>query len=137
MSASHSPDSDESIQRLETHRAFAREIDQKFAKVYGYGGASVLAAVILTLTVAYSFGVLGRIATWMIALTLTLIALRILKARVEVARSKLRDKVQRYCETNDLEVSELLDYYRREDVYPYLRAVFEQRPSPDSLPDDS
>lgn len=119
----------DSTSRMEAHRAFARDIDGTLGKVYGFGGLAVMASVVVVLVIAYTIGWLANPATWMIAVTVGLIALWVLRSRVWKKRDELRHRVIEYCEANQLEASRLQEYYASENMYPYFVAVFEERPT--------
>lgn len=114
---------------LEPHRPFARDVDRQLGRVYGFGGLAVLASVGLVLGVAFWFGWLFEFGPWMIALTVGLIALWVLRGQVWKKRDELRSSVLAYCEANEIDAERLQEYYASENMYPYFVAVFEDRPT--------
>ena len=111
----------------EVHRAFAREIDRNFSLTYGFGGGFVLIVMVTIVIVGFFMGLIGSPATWMIALTAGLVALFVVRSRINKKRSKLRVQVEQYCEINGLNVESLRTHFAAENLYPYFGALFEQR----------
>lgn len=111
----------------EAHRAFAREMDQRFGRSYGLGGGFVLVVMVAIVLAAFSFDVLGSPATWMVTLTSGLIALFVVRSRVNRLRGELRGRVEQYCTVNELSVESFRAYFSAQGLYPYFGALFEQR----------
>lgn len=118
---------DMSADSAELHRAFAREIDRDFSLTYGLGGGFVLVVMVAIVIGAFFIDLLGSPATWMIALTAGLVALFVVRSRINKKRSKLRVQVEQYCEINGLSVESLRTHFAAENLYPYFGALFEQR----------
>lgn len=111
----------------EAHRAFAREVDERFGKTYGLGGGFVLLVMVAIVMVAFFVGILGSPATWMITLTAGLVALFVVRSRINKQRSKLRGQVEEYCTINEIDVEHLHTYFSAQNLYPYFCALFEKR----------
>lgn len=112
---------------LEQHRALIRETDRAFSRVYGFGGGAVVSAALAVLIVAWVLGILWNLATFVVAITVALLGLFVLRSVVNKKRSELRASVESYCELNELELQSLRDYARDEGIYTYFEAVFESR----------
>ncbi len=115
------------LDSVELHRAFAREIDRSFSMTYGLGGGFVLMVMVTIVIIALIIGLISSPATWMIALTAGLVALFVVRSRINKKRSKLRVQVEQYCAINDLNVESLRTHFAAENLYPYFSALFEQR----------
>ncbi len=120
---------DESVDATvaEAHRAFAREIDLRFGRSYGLGGGFVLLVMVAIVIGAFFVDLLGSPATWMVSLTAGLIALFVVRSRVNRLRLELRARVEQYCEVNELNVESFLAYFSAQGLYPYFIALFETR----------
>lgn len=119
------------LSALERHRPLVRETDKSFSRVYGFGGAAVLGAGALALIVAWVAGILWHLATFVIAVTLILVGLFVLRGVVNRKRDELRKGVESYCELNAVDLAELRRHAAAEGIYPYFEALFETPPSPD------
>jgi hypothetical protein len=113
--------------RFERHRALVRETDRRFATVYGAGGAAVLGTGAAVLVIAFAFGALGTVLPWVLAVTVVLIALFVLRVFVNKRREALKAQVTLYCEVNDLDWRAIRDYYEGEGIYPYFVSLFDDR----------
>ena len=112
----------------ERHRPIVRETDKSFSRVYGFGGAAVLLAGAAVLVVAWVAGILWHLATFVIAVTLILVGLFVLRGVVNRKRKELRESVESYCQLNDIDLAQLREHYAAEGIYPYFDALFERRP---------
>ncbi len=115
-------------QPAELHRAFAREMDQRFGRVYGFGGGFVLLSVAAVLVGAFFLGWLSSPASWMVALSVGLIALFVVRTRVNQRRIALLGTVEQYCTVNELSIDNFKSYFDGQGLYPFLGALFEKRP---------
>lgn len=118
---------DQPLAVLERHRPIVRETDKRFSRVYGFGGAAVLGATLLVPVFAWLIGGLGSVIWWVLAPTVFLISLFVLRTFVNRERERLRLSVVTYCELNDLELSELREYYAADGIYPYFQSLFERQ----------
>ena len=116
----------------ERHRALARETDRRFARVYGAGGAGVLAAGALTWAIVPSLDGVAAVLPYVLGLTAMLVSLFVLRVVVNRQRRALRAEVEAYCEVNDLDWKSMRDYYDADGVYSYFVALFTDTRAPRS-----
>jgi FtsH-binding integral membrane protein len=109
----------------EAHRGFVREMNSAFSLVYGYGGAVVLVLAAGVLLVAWNLGLLWTPAPWVLAVTVFLVGLFVLRIFVRRRANHLLDSIRQYCEINDLTVEQLRSRYADEALYPYFDSIFE------------
>lgn len=118
----------ETAEALERHRAFVRETDKAFSTSYGVGGAAVLGAGAIVIVIGWLFGALGYAAVWVVAVTSSLGSLWVLRTYIRGRRHVLQERLQQYCEVNDLDPEQLRDYYANEGIYPYFLSLFGTEP---------
>jgi hypothetical protein len=109
----------------ETHRPFVRELDRKFASVYGFGGAAVLAATAAVPLVGWALSALASAITWSLCVTVFLVAFFVLRAFVRRRAQRYRRTIDDYCRVNDIEAQQLREAYVDDNMYPYFESIFE------------
>jgi xanthosine utilization system XapX-like protein len=109
----------------EAHRALVREVNEQMGRAYGFVGGLALLTLLAGLVVGYAFGLLRTPALYMVTLTAGLIALFAGRTRAYAYRRKLRDRVLAYCHANGIDPDVLRDYYDRDELYPFFKALFE------------
>ena len=109
----------------ETHRPFVRELDRKFASVYGFGGAAVLATTVAVPVIGWTMGALASPITWSLCVTILLVAFFVLRAFVRQRARKYRRTIDDYCKVNEIEAEQLRETYIDENMYPYFESIFE------------
>jgi hypothetical protein len=114
----------------EAHRGFVREMDHHLGQAYGFGGAAVVAVFVGLLAAGWFLGLLMSALLWVPGITACLLTLFVARQRIYRRRDRLRDRVERYCEVNGIEVELLRDYYGSEQVYSFFAAIFEEAPGP-------
>lgn len=112
----------------ETHRGFVREMDRTLGQAYGTGGGVVLAVVAAVVVVGWWMGWLTQLTLWVPGITLSLVALYLVRRKIYDRRRRLRRRVEKYCEANDICPQLLCSYYDDEDTYPFFSAIFEEPP---------
>ncbi len=123
------------IRLAEAHRGFVREMDTHLGKAYGSGGAVVIAALCTVIAVGWVMGWLVQWTLWMVGITTSLAVLYVARRRIYARRDRLRQRVEAYCEANEIAPAVLEQYYASQDMYPFFAAIFEAR-RPDRLSDD-
>lgn len=63
--------------------------------------------------------------TYIVALTVVLIALRVVSVVVKRTRPVLRERVESYCQANGITPESLCAYYADDGTYPYFLALFD------------
>ena len=116
------------IRLAEAHRGFVREMDTHLGKAYGTGGAMVMAALFTVVAVGWLMGWLMQWTLWMVATTTALATLYIARRRIYARRDRLRQRVEAYCEANEIPAALLHSYYQAQDMYPFFSAIFETPP---------
>ncbi len=111
---------------FDEHRTLVREADRSFSQVYGFGGAAVLGAGLIVVVLAWMLGTLWAVSTLVFAVTVSLIGLFVLRSFVQRKRSQLRQRVESYCQLNEIEVDHVRELARDEGIYPYFEALFEE-----------
>lgn len=119
---------DEQIQTAEDHRDFVREMHDRLGRAYGFGGAVVAAVLFAVVAVAAVMGWWAKLTLWIPGLTAGLVALYIVRRRIYAHRDELRDRVEHYCEINDVCAETLVSYYDSQQMYEFFSAIFETRP---------
>ena len=112
-------------QIAEPHRPVVRETNNAMANVYGFGGGAVLLAAGAVLAIGWTTSLLGWVASIVVAVTVGLVGLFVLRMVVNRRREALRERFESYCEINDVSPDTLRDYYREEDIYPFFVALYE------------
>lgn len=126
--ANTSPElSEEEIRRAEAHRGFVREMDQSLGKIYGTGGAVVIGALCALIVLALVMGWWTKAMLWVPGLTAVLATLYLVRRWIYGRRDRLRERVEKYCEANELSTKTLEQYYQSEDMYPFFAAIYETR----------
>ncbi len=125
--ASEHPESSDGDQlpALEQHRTLVRETDKAFSNIYGYGGGAVLAVFGVVELIGWLIGF-----PWLalpVAATMFLVALFVLRSFVNRKRQEYRERVEGYCELNDVDPEALAQYYAEDGIYPYFVSLFETR----------
>lgn len=110
---------------LEAHRSFVREMNGAFGVVYGYGGAVVLAVTAAVPVVGWRLGELTSPLLWLAAVIVFLGGLYALRMVVRRRAGRLHERIERYCEVNELSVDRLREHFRGEATYPYFDSIFE------------
>lgn len=121
--------SEAQIRLAEAHRGFVREMDRSLGNAYGRGGGVVLLVFAVAVAVGAFQGWLGEVTLWLATVTLTLCSLYVVRKRIYALRDRLRQRVEKYCEVNDLSSKLLRAYYESEDMYPFFVAMYEEKPS--------
>jgi len=116
---------DESEPSSDAHRAFVREIHNGLASTYGFGGGLVLLVVIGMLVATWWFGTLWSPVPWLLAVTVGLIGLFLVRMLVYRRVDDYWRRLQGYCDQNDLPVDQLRAYYNEEETYPFFEVLFE------------
>lgn len=120
--------SEDEVRLAEAHRGFVREMDSKLGKAYGMGGAAVVGVMIAVVVLGWVLGMLTQASLWILGATTALFALYMARRRIYSLRDRMRVRVERYCEVNDLQARILHEYYQSENMYPFFAAIFEERP---------
>ena len=84
----------------------------------------MLGAGALVLTIAGILGALGTLLPWVLAVTVVLVSLFVLRKFVNGRRAVLQSQVRAYCEFNELDSESLRAYYEAEGIYPYFLSLF-------------
>ena len=116
---------DESEPSSDAHRAFVREIHNGLAGAYGFGGGLVVVGVIGMLAAFTWFGTLWSPVPWLLAVTVGLIGLFLVRMLVYRRVEDYWRRLQGYCDQNDLPVDQLRAHYAEEDTYPFFEVLFE------------
>ena len=105
---------------FEPHRPFVREINDGLASWYGYGGGTVVVIGASIIVVAYLQHAIGEFATWMVCITMMLIALYGL--RIVIARRKKQcvERVAAYNDVNALKLDHFVTYFQGTGSYPFF-----------------
>ena len=119
---------EEEIRAAEAHRGFVREMDRSLGKAYGTGGAVVIGALFTVVAIAWSMGWWTEAMLWVPGITAVLATLYLVRRWIYAKRDRLRERVEKYCETNELQTKTLEQYYQSENMYPFFAAIFETRP---------
>ena len=122
--------SEEEIRQAEAHRGYVREMDQVLGKAYGTGGAIVIAALTALVFVGWLMGWLTYLTLWIPGLTGVLACLYFVRRWIYARRDRLRGRVEKYCEANDISPRTLQCYYESEQMYPFFTGIFQDTPSP-------
>ena len=122
------PLSDEEIRDAEAHRGFVREMDRFLGKAYGTGGAVVIAVLMSVPFIGWLMGWLTYMTLWVPGITATLLALYLVRRWIYGQRDRLRQRVEKYCEANEISVKTLKNYYEAQDMYPFFGAIFQTTP---------
>ena len=117
--------SDDDLPAVEQHRAFVRMISRRFSYVYAGGGITLLLTIVGSIGGAWWWGYLWSPYPWLGAITGGLIVLVLLRSIVGRRARTLAERVQSYCEANDIDVETLRNYYRRQEMYPFFDALFD------------
>lgn len=117
----------EATHELDEHRAIVREIHGQFARAYGFGGTAVLVGVAAVFAVAWWFGALLSPITWVLAVTVGLVTLFGVRSVVYRRADELAERLQSYCEANDIDPGRLREHFGDDDLYPFFDALFEVR----------
>ena len=127
MSESPTQEANEALagENGEEHRAFVREMNDKFSVVYGYGGAAVMAVAGSVLLIGWNLGLLWTPLIWILAVTAFLVGLFVLRLFVRRRAKRLADQVRQYCEINEITVDQLRERWGDQHRYPYFTAIFE------------
>lgn len=115
------------IAPYEKHRPLVRDTDKKLSRTYGFGGGAVLAAGGLVFVIAWVAGIGPHLATFVVAVTVVLMGLFVLRGFVNRQRDALRRSVESYCELNDIDIDKLRKFAEHERIYPYFEALFQTR----------
>ncbi|MFW5966301.1 MAG: hypothetical protein ACOCV2_02230 [Persicimonas sp.] len=110
---------------LEGHRSFVREMNRAFGAVYGYGGAAVLAVTAAVPVVGWWLGELTSPLLWLFGVIVFLGGLYVLRMVVRRRAGRLHERIERYCEANELSVDRLREHFHGEATYPYFDSIFE------------
>ena len=113
------------LQEFEAHRAYVREIDETFARTYGYGGGIVVMSAGVAWVALYFLNLMGLFASMVPAVTVGLVGLAVLRGRVKQKRTGLRTRVLGYCASNAVDPKALREYYAGQKLYPYFDAVLD------------
>ena len=116
------------MREAEAHRGFVREMDQTLGKAYGMGGAAVVAVLMMVVVAGWFFGLLTQLILWVPGVTAALLTLYLARRGIYARRDRLRERVERYCEANELPPRVLREYYTAEDLYPFFAAIYEETP---------
>ena len=119
---------EQQIRVAEAHRGFVREMDSYLGKAYGTGGGVVVTVLLGVVLVGWWMGWLTQATLWVPGITATLGALYLVRRWIYDRRDRLRERVQRYCEANDVVPALLYDYYEDQNTYPFFVAIFEETP---------
>ncbi|QED29465.1 hypothetical protein FRD01_19945 [Microvenator marinus] len=111
---------------LEAHRPFVRDVNQEVSGVYGWGGFSILLTLSAWIGGVFLMNAETRVFSWLLALVVLLAGLKVLSGVLRKRRARTRERVSAYCDTNELQVEELREYFRQDDTYPFFMAVFEE-----------
>ena len=115
----------ESEASSDAHRAFVREIHNGLAGTYGFGGGVVLLVVVGLLVATWWFGTLWSPVPWLLAVTVGLSGLFVVRLLVYRRVDDYWRRLQGYCDQNDLSVQQLRAYYNQEETYPFFEVLFE------------
>ncbi len=126
--------SEQQARVAEDHRGFVREMHNRLNGIYGRGGGLVLMVLVVLVAVALITGLFARVLMWVFVVTAVLAALFVVRTWIYRRRDQLRSQVEQYCQTNDVAVDTLLEYYEAEGMYPFFSTIFERQPR--ALPDD-
>lgn len=116
------------VREAEAHRGFVREMDRVLGKAYGTGGALVLGVLLALVVVGWGMGWLTQLTLWVPGITAVLLAMYLVRRWIYARRDRLRQRVEKYCEANEIGSETLRCYYEAEDMYPFFLAIYEQRP---------
>lgn len=119
---------EEEIRLAEAHRGFVREMDQQMGQAYGMGGAAVIVVMSLIGAGGWLFGVFFQPSLWVFGITAALGTLFLGRKKIYQRRDKLKERVESYCEINEVSPRLLTDYYRSEQMYPFFTGIFEEGP---------
>lgn len=110
-------------ENFEIHRAYVRDLNDELASWYGYGGAGVLTAVGAVIGIAYWQGALTQISTYMVALTIGLVALYVLRSVLKVRKSRTKARLEAFCDVNNISRDPFVAYYQ-DGTYPFVADLF-------------
>ena len=106
---------------LEAHRALVREYHLRAQRTYGFPGLLVLLVTLCPLGVAWSLGELWGPLPWVLAITLFLCGMLMVRAVVRRRIKVLSGELAQYCQANRIDLDALSLYYTKEHVdYPFF-----------------
>jgi hypothetical protein len=111
-------------EQADAHRGFVREMNKSFSSVYGYGGMAVIAASAAVPLVGWQLGVLGSPVTWSLAVVALLVGLFVVRIFVRRRAQRLRDRIRKYCEINDISAEALRERFGEDSLYPFFASIF-------------
>ncbi len=117
--------SDEEIRMAEDHRAFVREVDSAIGKAYGSGGGLVVALLLMCMAGGWWMGVWSEAWMWTATVTVVLGAIYGVRRWIYGRREKWHQKVEAYCEANQLESQVLAAYFDGQQLYPFFATLYE------------
>ena len=120
--------SEEQARIAEIHRGFVREMDRSLGNAYGTGGGTVLGVLVSVLIAGWWMGWLTSVILWVSGVTAVLAALYMVRRRIHAKRDKLRRRVEKYCEVNDVSVDLLCLYFEQDQTYPFFCDIFQEPP---------
>lgn len=109
----------------EDHRAIVREIHRELAWIHGIGGTIVLLVLAGLLIGAWLAGWIGSLLPWIGVVIVTLIGLIVVRMVVYRRADRLYDRLESYCQANDIDMQRLRDHYRDEELYLFFNRLFE------------
>jgi hypothetical protein len=112
---------------FEEHREFVRDVDKRFSTLYGGCGALLLAGFFMSLIgFAYIWGWL-TITPWVLAVTLVIVGLFVLRYMVHSYADFLYEEVEAYCSEHDISTRGLREAFDEQGRLQYFHSVFEVR----------
>lgn len=102
-----------------------RRQHETLERVYAYGGLGAFGAATLTLVLFFVFSTLAAVLPWVFASMVFLVALYIVRQRVQAAKRRLLTDVEQYCLLNELDVDALREHFAQAHTYPFFHAIFE------------
>ena len=110
-------------QFYEQHRPFLRQANHRFALAYGLGGLAVLGLSVSVLVAAWWFGFVANLSTGLIVISTALLGLWVLRHWIDRAAIREVDVLRQYCAVNEVDATELMEYFAVQAVFPYLDVV--------------
>lgn len=95
------------------------------ALAYGIGGGAVVSVVAAILIAGWYWWTLWSAVLWLSAISVGLVGLLVVRTFVYRRADRLWERLEAYCDANDLEPELLREHYSGDELYEFFDALFE------------